>query len=95
MKKLLSFLLVASIAVSMAQAQVFDEPDDSPYYIVDGQGNVYDPDQLGPDAGRGPGGPPAPIDDYIPLLAVAGAALGFYYRYKNAKMISKSKSVVQ
>lgn len=95
MKKLLSFLLVAVFAIPVTQAQVFDEPDDSPYYIVDGQGNVYDPDQLGPDAGRGPGGPPAPIDDYLPLLAVAGAALGVYYRYKNTKSVTKLKSFVQ
>ncbi len=48
----------------------------------------FGPDPPPPDEGEGPDPPPsAPIDSYIPLLVIAGAAVGYM------KLNNKEKSI--
>ncbi|WP_396193525.1 hypothetical protein [Flavobacterium sp.] len=48
----------------------------------------FDPDPPPPDGGEGPDPPPsAPIDSYISLLIIAGAAVGYM------KLNNKEKSI--
>jgi hypothetical protein len=84
-KKILIFIGVISLGINSTAMAQFG-PDTPPPGSQDGPDSPPPGYEEGPDAP--PEGPPAsPINDYIPLLIIAGAAFGF------RKLNNKTKSI--
>jgi hypothetical protein len=80
-KKLLLFIAVFTFGINAPVVAQFG-PNPPPPVIEEG------PEPPPPDGGEGPDPPPsAPIDSYISLLIIAGAAVGYM------KLNNKEKSI--